>query len=312
MSKRSRVIIPLVVLAMVFGPVIIKQLMPAERRQYDYVSLAETSYSEIGFHNSRQDIALAGMLFVPRGEGPFPAVVVIHGSGTSRRDNGWYLTLTDYLQKNGIVVLLPDKRGSEKSAGDWRSADFHDLATDTLAAIDYLRAQDHVAISDVGIVGMSQGGWIAPLVASESDDVAFLVSLAGSTVTPAEQLQYEENLNLRQIGFLPIISNTLAAVSTAYIKHVSQSAFWDAVGDYDPLPLWRKLDIDALAMFGSDDTNVPSERSATKLNELRNTKIRVRIYEGSGHALADPVENGNDLIRYDVLEDISEFIESVT
>ena len=65
-------------------------------------------------------------------------------------------------------------------------------------------------------------------------------------------------------------------------------------------------------MFGRDDTNVPSAKSAARLNELRNPKIRVRVYDGSGHALADPEEHGNDIIRYEVLEDISEFIESVT
>jgi len=311
MKSLRRTIIFLSLFALIFGPVVVKQLMPSSGRDFEYVSLEQTSYAEIIFHNSRQDIALAGMLFVPQGEGPFPTVVVIHGSGTSRRDNGWYLTLTDHLQKNGVAVLLPDKRGSVQSEGDWRSADFVDLATDTLAAIDYLKTQDQVMISTVGVVGMSQGGWIAPIVASESDDVTFLVSLVGSAVTPAEQLRYEENHNLRQIGFLPIISDTLAVLSTAYIKNIGQAAFWDAVGDYDPMPYWRELDIDALAMFGRDDTNVPSEKSAAKLNDLRNLKIRVRVYDGSGHALADPVEHGNDLIRYDVLEDISEFIESV-
>jgi len=310
MKAPRRTIISLCLFALIFGPVAMKQLLPAEDRPYEYVSLEETSYAEVGFHNSRQDVALAGMLFVPQGEGPFPAVVVIHGSGTSRRDNGWYLTLTDHLQKNGVAVLLPDKRGSVQSEGDWRSADFVDLATDTLAAIDYLKTQDQVMISTIGVVGMSQGGWIAPIVASESDDVTFLVSLVGSAVTPAEQLRYEENHNLRQIGFLPIISDTLAVLSTAYIKNIGQAAFWDAVGDYDPMPYWKELDIDALAMFGRDDTNVPSEKSAAKLNDLRNLKIRVRVYDGSGHALADPVEHGNDLIRYDVLEDISEFIEA--
>jgi len=312
MKAPRRTIVLLAVLALIFGPVAVKQLLPAEHRPYEYVSLEKTNYREISFRNERQDLDMAGMLFVPQGEGPFPAVVVIHGSGTSRRDNGWYLTLTDHLQKNGVVVLLPDKRGSEQSGGDWRTASFNDLATDTLAATDYLKTQDQVMISSIGVVGMSQGGWIAPIVASESDDVTFLVSLVGSAVTPAEQLRYEENHNLRQIGFLPIISNMLAVLSTAYIKNVGQPAFWDAVGNYDPMTYWKDLDIDALAMFGRDDTNVPSAKSAAKLNDLRNPKIRVRVYEGSGHALADPVGHGNDIIRYDVLEDISEFIESVT
>ncbi len=290
---------------------IVTQLIPAEPRRFSFVSLDETSYFEVSFRNTSQDIALAGMLFVPDGEGPFPAVVVVHGSGTSRRDNGWYLTLTDFLQKNGIVVLLPDKRGSEQSEGNWRTADFHDLATDTLAGIDYLRAQSDVEISTIGVVGMSQGGWIAPIVASESERLSFLITLAGSAVTPAEQLRYEENHNLRQMGFLPGVSNAIALLSTAYIKGIGQRDFWQAVGSFDPLPYWEALDVDAFVLFGSEDTNVPSARSAARLHDLHNPKIRVSIYDGSGHALEEPAEYGDSLIRYDALEDISEFIEAV-
>ena len=73
------------------------------------------------------------MLFLPEGNGPFPAAVIIHGSGTSDRDNLWPLTLTQYLRESGIAVLLPDKRGSEKSEGDWRTSSFQDLAGDTFS-----------------------------------------------------------------------------------------------------------------------------------------------------------------------------------
>ena len=115
------------ILAVLFVPVLVMQLWPAESRHLDRVSLAETRHIEISFENRKQDLDLGGLLFVPEGDGPFPAAVVIHGSGTSRRDNGWYLTLTKHLQDNGIVVLLPDKRGSEKSEGDWRISSFEDL-----------------------------------------------------------------------------------------------------------------------------------------------------------------------------------------
>ena len=81
---------------------------PSEPRQLERVALADTGHVEIAFQNEAQDLGLGGLLFVPEGDGPFPAAVVIHGSGTSHRDNGWYLTLTKHLQDNGIVVLLPD------------------------------------------------------------------------------------------------------------------------------------------------------------------------------------------------------------
>ena len=295
-------------LAILFVPVLVAQLLPGESRQLERVALSETRHVEISFENRTQNLTLGGLLFVPEGDGPFPAAVVIHGSGTSRRDNGWYLTLTKHLQANGIVVLLPDKRGSEKSEGDWRTSSFEDLATDTLAAVEYLRSQESVPISGIGLVGMSQGGWIAPIVASEDNDLAFLVSMVGSVVTPREQLLYEENYNLRQVGFLPGISNLLAYVGSANVRYLAQPDLYKLIVDYDPLPYWSSISIDSLALFGADDTNVPSAESTKRLKGLSNPHIRVKVYEGSGHALQSPVGQGNSIIRYDALEDISAFI----
>jgi dienelactone hydrolase len=300
-----------VVLALFIVPVLIAQVTKSEGRGFRGVALEDTQFTEISFWNAAQDIDLGGMLFAPAGEGPFTAAVIIHGSGTSMRGNAWYLTLAQYLQERGVAVLLPDKRGSEKSAGDWRSAGFEDLATDTLAAIQYLKDQERVAISEIGVIGMSQGGWIAPIVASRSHDVAFLVSFVGAAVTPQEQLLYEENLNLRQMGFLPGISNLVAFMSTAYIKNVGQKEFWDAIEGFDPLPYWKQVAVETLALYGRDDTNVPSADSAEILRALNNPRITVRIYEGSGHALADPVHLGDSIIREDALEDIWEFIRAV-
>jgi len=305
MIKKPRLAHVLALLvAVLIVPVIVRQLMPEKHRQYEWVSLDETRFSEISFHNAKQGLDLGGMLFIPSGDGPFPAAVIIHGSGTSRRDSGWYLTLTDYLQRNGVAVLLPDKRGSEKSAGNWRTADFHDLATDTQAAIEFLENQQLVAVDKIGVIGMSQGGWIAPIVAAETDDIDFVVGMVGSAVTPTEQLLYEENHNLRQMGFLPGFSNAIALLSTAYIRNVAQADFWNGVADYDPLPYWQKVDVPALILYGADDTNVPSHDSAARLVSLGKNNIEIRIFEGSGHALQDPPGRGNDLIRREVLEEI--------
>jgi dienelactone hydrolase len=299
----------LLLLVVLIGPVLFKQIWPVERRQYDWVSLDETQYTEVTFRNTEQQLDLGGMLFVPAGDGPFPAAVIIHGSGTSRRDSGWYLTLTQHLQQNGVVVLLPDKRGSEKSEGNWRTSSFEDLSTDTLAAIEFLKIQQVIPLTDVGIIGMSQGGWIVPIVASESSDVDFVVSMVGSAVTPAEQLIYEENHNLRQMGFLPGISNVIALASTAYIRNVAQAEFWDQVANYDPIPFWQEVNVPALALYGADDTNVPSEESAKRLNTLGKPNLRIKTYEGSGHALQDPVGRGNNIIRAEALDAIRSTIK---
>lgn len=309
--KLARVLL-LGLLALLIVPVLVSRFTKPEGRSFDRVELKETIYREVAFHNAAQDLGLAGMLFAPDGAGPFPAAVIIHGSGTSRRDNGWYLTLTRYLQKNGVVVLLPDKRGSEKSQGDWRTASFEDLAMDSVAAIRFLKTQRDVAISDVGVIGLSQGGHIAPIVAVQSPDVAFVVNIVGAALPMHELLVYEETHNLRELGILPGIAELLAYPASWSIIHVRQKGFWDAVGNFDPLPYWRKLAVRALVLYGDNDTNVPSRESAAILRSLNNENIEVRIYAGSGHALESPEGRGGSIFREDALEDIRDFVHAVS
>lgn len=300
------------ILAILFVPVLITQIGKPEGRRFEGVPLKDTSYREVRFENTDQDLEMSGMLFVPDGEGPFPAAVFIHGSGTSRRDSHWYLTPAQYLQQNGVVVLLPDKRGSEQSEGDWRTASFEDLATDTLAAISFLKNQEAVGISNIGIIGMSQGGHIAPLVADKSQDLTFVVNIVGGAVPMHDLLVYEENYNLRQLGILPGLSDLLAYPSSWMVRNVAFRGFWDAIGNFDPIPYWDVLSVDSLVLYGELDTNVPSARSAEILRSLGNPNIDVRIYEGSGHALETPPIDGKSYFREDALMDIREFISSVS
>jgi dienelactone hydrolase len=310
MPRYAATVILTAVLLLFLLPVLVAQFRGPEARSFEWVRLVDTQYQEIEFTNIDQDLNLAGMLFVPEGEGPFPAAVIIHGSGTSRRDSGWYLTLTQYLQENGIVVLLPDKRGSESSEGDWRTASFEDLATDTVAAIDYLKVQDQVPIANIGVVGLSQGGHIAPIVASGSTEVTYLVNIVGGSIPMHELHMYEENHNLRQMGILPGVSNVLAYPSTFVIRNISQPTFWKAIGNFDPLPYWEKMTANALVLYGEKDTNVPAERSAARLNSLSKPNIQVKIYPGSGHALEDPPGEGNSIFRNDAMRDIVNFVYS--
>jgi dienelactone hydrolase len=309
MTRRIR-IAHLVIAAFIVlvAPPLLRQLFPGEPRQYEATSLDQVRFSDVSFHNSTQDIALGGMLFIPAGDGPFPAAVIIHGSGTSSRANRWYLSLARYLQDNGVVVLLPDKRGSEQSSGDWRTADFEDLATDTHAAVDFMSNQQFVPVSRTGLIGMSQGGWIAPIVARDRDDLAFIVNMVGSAVTPNEQLLYEEDHNIRQMGFLPGVSYALALASSSYLRNVRMRDFYAAVGDYDPLPLWDAVSVPVLMLYGREDTNVPADVSVARLQELGKASITIVVYEESGHALQDPEGRGNDLIRYEALEAIRRHI----
>lgn len=262
-------------------------------------SLSELEYVDVTFSNG--DLQLAGMLMVPEGDGPFPAAVIIHGSGTSRRDSKWYLSVTKYLQENGVAVLLPDKRGSEKSAGDWRSATFEDLAGDTLSAVEFVKNQDHFDYSAIGVVGMSQGGWIAPIVATRSDDVAFVVSMAGAGVTTEEQLLFEEIHNIQQMGTYSFVARLIAPFTA---RRIQQMDFWKPTAGYDPIPYWEQVTIPCFAALGENDTNVPVEESVAKFEALE-SEMLIKVYPDGGHGITDPMTGA---VQDAFLQDLVQFI----
>lgn len=305
----DRTLVVRALLAILAVSVIATLLTRPKSRAYTGVWLKDTIHQEIRFRNSEQNIDLAGLLFLPEGEGRFPGVVIVHGSGTSLRNNGWYITLVHYLQEHGVVVLLPDKRGSEQSGGEWRTASFEDLATDTMAAVNWLERHEAVNPGNIGVIGLSEGGHIAPLVANQKPDQAFVVSIVSSAIPMHELLVYEENYNLREFGFPPGLSNLFAYLGAWSLIYVRQKAHWDAIGNFDPAPHWEQVSVPALVLFGEDDTNVPSAKSAAVLRKLENPNIRVHIYPNSGHALETPVGIGDSIFREDALNDIVEFIQ---
>jgi len=139
---------------------------------------------EVTVENKTAGITLAGTLTEPDSGGPFPAVVLITGSGPENRDEEVFghkpfLVLADYLTRQGIAVLRCDDRGVGKSGGDEKTATTSDLATDTRAQFEYLKTRKDIDPKHVGLIGHSEGGLIAPIVANEAPDVAFVVMMAG-------------------------------------------------------------------------------------------------------------------------------------
>ena len=264
-------------------------------------------FEEVRFYNQNDQLQLAGMLLLPAASPRYPAVVLIHGSGTSQRANRWYLTLAHHLQQQGIAVLLPDKRGSEKSEGEWRRANLETLANDTEAAIAYLRGRQ-LPISGISIIGLSQGGQIASIVASRQPELKAVVNVVGSALPMRETLVYEERHNLRDMGFLPPVADVLAPLTSRVLIHFTQRAFWQALGNFDALPYWRQVTQPILVIYGEQDTNVPSRQSAERLQSLRNPLLQVIVYPGSGHAIEDPIDRGDQLFRHEALMAVSEFI----
>jgi hypothetical protein len=146
---------------------------------------------EVLIDNKAANVKLAGTLTKPKGVGPFRAAILITGSGPQDRDESLFnhkpfLVLADHLTRKGIAVLRCDDRGVGKSTGDHAKATSADFATDIKAMVAFLKERKD--IKDVGLIGHSEGGLIAPMVAADNTDVAFIVSLAGPGVRGDELL----------------------------------------------------------------------------------------------------------------------------
>jgi pimeloyl-ACP methyl ester carboxylesterase len=145
-------------------------------------------------------ITLAGTLTMPEGKGPFAAVVLVSGSGPQDRDEAVFnhkpfLVLGDHLTKAGFAVLRMDDRGVGQSGGSYASATTDDFAKDAEAGVAFLKTRKEIDGHRIGLVGHSEGGIIAPIVAARSKDVAFIVLMAGVGV-PGEQLLVRQSSDI--------------------------------------------------------------------------------------------------------------------
>ncbi|OHB81762.1 MAG: hypothetical protein A2Z38_09760 [Planctomycetes bacterium RBG_19FT_COMBO_48_8] len=148
---------------------------------------------EVFFENKTDNVKLAGTLTLPGANGPYPAVLLITGSGPNDRDQHiWghrtYLVIADYLTRRGIAVLRYDDRGVGRSTGDYDKATFEEFKRDALAGVEYIKTLPDINVKKIGILGHSEGGAIAPLAASESPDVAYVVLLAAPGLSDFEGL----------------------------------------------------------------------------------------------------------------------------
>jgi dienelactone hydrolase len=262
---------------------------------------------------------------MPHGEGPWPGVVFVHGAGDETRDASRFLAT--YYAQHGIASLIYDKRGVGQSGGDWHTVGFDALAEDVLAGVEVLRQRAGIDPSAVGVRGQSQGGWIAPLAASRSRTVAFVITAAGPLVTPAEEGHWDTLFALRTAGYHEraiaeaeallgrrdeaVRTGTWDTFRTALTKAQQRSWFeasgvssevdpdswiWEwyrHVMDFDPVPVFEGLTIPVLAQFGAQDESIPAEKSAAILEGIRDQgrkPFTVVVYPSTNHAMRNVVK----------------------
>ncbi len=183
---------------------------------------------EITFKNEKDGITLAGTLTLPDTAGQFPAVMLLSGSGPQDRNETVFghrpfLIIADYLTRNGIAVLRYDDRGVGASTGDFSTATTQDFVTDAMAAVGYLLTRPEINSSRIGLIGHSEGGLVAPLVASQSSDIAFIVLLAPPAVTGQELLQLQAELITRASGVSEATIEEYLALQDRILKIARES-----------------------------------------------------------------------------------------
>jgi hypothetical protein len=303
------------------GPAIEWQRSNGEAAGFEWTSATGERKSAVRVHAhgydveevtiSSDDTRLSGSLFIPAGvDRPFPAAVMIHGSGASDRDNAWYMMIADALVRSGIAVLLPDKRGSGKSEGNWFTTDLSGFGADAVAQIRYLRGHAAVDSTRVGFVGLSQGGHIAPMVANHSR-AAFVVNVSGSATPLAEQIVHEVTQDMKRDRLPGILDPVVRKVSLWTIRR-RRPEWWRTNGPIDPLDHWQTVAVPALVVYGEDDEvdNVPVRRSVQRLQSLEMRNLEVWVFAGSGHALWEP--DGRLRVRRDFLERLTEWMLNAT
>jgi fermentation-respiration switch protein FrsA (DUF1100 family) len=169
------------------------------KKPYPYID------EEVVYENPKANIRIAGTLTIPRGTGPFPAVLLVAGSGPADRDESVlghepFLVLADHLTRQGIAVLRADKRGIGKTTGTFRGSGMEEFASDALAGVEYLKSRPEVDAKRIGLVGHSEGGSVAPMVAVQTRDVSYLVLLASQGISYYDILVMQDGTEAKAAG----------------------------------------------------------------------------------------------------------------
>jgi dienelactone hydrolase len=267
------------------------------------------------------DNELVGVLVLPSGPGPHPAVVFVNGSGpTDRAAGGLCPPLWEHFAQHGFASLSWDKPGVGQSTGDFESQTFDDRAREALAAVRFLRGRSDIRAEQVGLWGFSQGATVVPLAASLSSDVAFVISVSGSQVLAWEQDIYRVGAELRADGFaeadvaeaVAFARRRMALIrgagpfealeeSQTVVEHRSwfpyahrcDRARFRSGGlmvEHDPGPSWERARCPVLAIFGQNDRSCPVERSVAvvrqRLARGGNRDVTIKVFPRADHRIA--------------------------
>ena len=267
-------------------------------------------------------VELHGTLMLPAVHSRAPAVVFLHGSGPHPRAG--FRSYAEEFAGLGVASLFFDKRGSGESGGSWIAASLEDLAGDALAAVAYLKMQEQIDPERIGFWGVSQAGWVAPLAASRSADIAFMILISGGGASPRESELFSYQHEFERAGLTAAETAQSMDVLTAYFEYLATGerraeliagldairagrlsplaeqlgrtlpseenrANWSWVPTHDPAPHIERLTCPMLLMFGDRDTDHPTARAVERwregLSKAGNDRVTLMVFPGAGHGI---------------------------
>ena len=291
---------------------------------------------DIRFENRKANITLAGTLTYPKSGNNFPAVILVSGSSPQNRNSEIlnhrpFLVLSDYLTRNGIAVLRYDDRGTAESGGTYATASMQDFATDAEAAIEYLKTRNEINSAKIGVIGHSEGGTIAFILAGENNNLAFIVSMAGAAIKGDSLMKEQrymigkasglsdemiatneelvaalynivetnsaeyihENMNEFIDELLPENARTIEQARKAYQQEILRflSPELLSIIKFDPTNSLQNITCPVLALNGDKDLQVAADTNLQQVEKLVKSSVTTKKYANLNH-LFQPCETG--------------------
>ncbi|MBP6793753.1 MAG: alpha/beta fold hydrolase [Saprospiraceae bacterium] len=298
----------------------------------------ESQTETVEFNNST--IKLKGTFYKPFSAAPYPVIVLAHGSGKGNRGSFYYTPYGEYFSKNGIAVLIFDKRGTGDSDGVYDdNPDFTLLAADLQEAFNYVINRPDVDKSKVGIIGISQAAWVLPIALQKLNNVAFTICTSCPMVPPYQSDLFQKGRQLKEEGFSDSDINHILEYNrtvTEYVatfenrqnvidlkqKYKSKKWFQDfeysaelspedtlKTDRYDhyrksvfnPIPLWQKVTSPLLLVYGGKDSHIPVEGSIKMVTDSLSDKSNIQFKTFNNEGhLMQPVKEPVEALTYGI------------
>lgn len=287
-------------------------------------------------------LTLFADIYTPHQTAKKVGIAFIQGSGNSDRANLWTQAFAKILVEHGYCVLVPDKRGCGKSEGSWKNASFLDLSTDATASAHHLKTS--MRLDRVGLMGLSQGGFIAPIAASKDTTIDFVIDIVGAAVSLEEQITHEVmnsaikadlkpneikavldlHVLMKQYAFdrnWPPLEKRFADLETSSwsdfamtFPHSQDLWVWDWIKlsiDFDPMDYWVHVDQPVFVAYGAKDQydNMPVYESIFRLQQgfhsMGKENYEIEVYD-TGHAM---YEDDKAMIRKEFVDDLLKWLD---